>query len=273
MVPSFLLSLREGLEAALIIGVLLGTLRKMRRPDLEWLVWLGTGSAVIVSILVAVFIYLVGASFEGQVEAIFEGTMMLLAAGVLSWMIFWMSRQARTVQTQLETDVRRAALGAGRRALVVVAFLAVVREGIELALFLTAVSFASDATQTLLGAALGIGVVVLLSWGLSASLLKLNIRSFFRVTSVILVVFAAGLVAHGVHELNEAGWVPPIVEHLWDINHLLDETSLPGQILKTLVGYNGNPSLTETLAYLAYFLAVFIGLRWQNRLLTMPQRT
>ncbi len=273
MLPSFLLTLREGLEAALIIGVLLGTLRKIHRQDLAGLVWVGTAGAVFVSLLVAFFINLIGATFEGQVEQIFEGIMMLLAAGVLTWMIFWMSRQARDRQTQLETDVRRAAIGTSRRALVLVAFLAVVREGIELALFLSAVSFASDPSQTLIGAGLGIGVVVLLSWALSASLLKLNIRNFFRVTSVILIVFAAGLVAHGVHELNEASWVPAIIEHVWDINHVLDETSLSGQVLKTLLGYNGNPSLTETLAYIAYFLAIFVGLRWQNRLLTVTQQT
>jgi high-affinity iron transporter len=272
MLPSFLLSLREGLEAALIIGVLLGTLRKIRKPELGWLVWLGTGSAVLVSILVALILSFIGAAFEGHVEEIFEGVMMLLAAGVLTWMIFWMSRQARAMQSQIETDVRRAAFSTGRRALILVAFLAVVREGIELALFLTAVSFASDAAQTLIGAGLGLGAVVLLSWALNASLLKLNIRNFFRVTSVILIVFAAGLVAHGVHELNEANWVPAIVEHLWDINHVLDETSLSGQVLKTLVGYNGNPSLTEVMAYLAYFALIFIGLRWQSRLLSVAQQ-
>ena len=131
---------------------------------------------------------------------------------------------------------------------------------------------AMDGLGSVLGALLGIGVVVLLSSAVSASLLKLNMRNFFRVTSAILILFAAGLVAHGVHELNEAGWVPVIIEHLWDINHILDESSLSGLILKTLLGYNGNPSLTEVLAYLVYFLALFFGFRWQSRQLTVTQQ-
>ena len=186
---------------------------------------------------------------------------MLVAAGVLTWMIFWMRRQARSLKNELETGVRHAAIQAGKGALFFLAFTAVLREGIELALFLTAAALASDAQQVLTGALLGLGTAILFGWSLFASILKLDLRLFFQVTGAMLILFAAGLVAYGVHELNEAGWVPVIVEHLWDINFILDEKSTAGAMLKALFGYNGNPSLTEVLAYLAYFIGIYLGLR------------
>jgi high-affinity iron transporter len=179
-------------------------------------------------------------------------------------MIFWMRRQARYLKSELETGVRRAASQAGMGALFLLAFTAVLREGIELALFLTAASMASGAQQTLTGSLLGLGTSILLGWSLFASIIKLDLRRFFQVTGALLILFAAGLVAHGVHEFNEAGWVPAVLEHLWDINFLLDENSTVGVVLKALFGYNGNPSLTEVLAYLAYFVAVYLGLRRES---------
>jgi high-affinity iron transporter len=186
---------------------------------------------------------------------------MFLAAGVLTWMIFWMSRQARHIKGQLESGVRKAVLQNGKWALFLLAFIAVLREGIELALFLTAAVFATDAAQTLIGSALGLGTSALLGWSLVATTMRLDLRRFFQVTGILLILFAAGLVAHGVHELNEVGWIPAVIEHVWDTNAILSDTSLLGEVLKTLLGYNGNPSLTEVLAYAAYFVAIAIGLR------------
>lgn len=262
MLPSFLLSLREGLEAALIVGILLGALRKMNRPQLRPTIWAGVLAALLLSLLAGLALTLLGLQFEGQAEKIFEGLIMLTAAGLLTWVIFWMNRQAREMRNDLEDGVRRAT---GRRALFGVSFLAVVREGVELALFLTAASFASDAASTLVGALLGLTAAIALGWLLSTAALRLNLGQFFRVTGILLILFAAGLVAHGVHELNEAGWIPAVIEHVWDTNSLLDENSVAGSLLKALFGYNGNPSLTEVLAYLAYLLAVLAGLRVAGR--------
>jgi high-affinity iron transporter len=195
---------------------------------------------------------------------------MLLAAGVLTWMIFWMNRQARSIRDELEAGVNRATAAGGGRALFSLAFLAVVREGIELALFLTAASFASDAQSTILGALLGLAVAVLLGWGLFASTVRLDLRRFFQVTGFLLILFAAGLVAHGVHEFNEVGWIPSVVEHVWDVNPILNENSTVGLMLKALFGYNGNPSLTEVLAYFAYFILILYSLRGVNRPVKAP---
>jgi high-affinity iron transporter len=261
MIPSYLLSLREGLEAALLIGIVLGALKKMNRSQLNLVVWSGTVSAVLVSLVTAFVLNAIGASFEGQAEEIFEGFAMLLAAGVLTWMIFWMQRQSRNLKTELELDVHRATLTNGKKALFILAFLVVVREGIELALFLTAAALTTTAQQTLLGALLGLATAILLGWLIFKTTVRLDLARFFKVTSVILILFAAGLVAYGVHEFNEAGLIPGVIERVWDINHILNEKSGVGLILKSLFGYNGNPSLTEVLAYLAYFAAITFGLR------------
>jgi len=264
LLTSLLLSLREGLEAALIIGILLGALRQIQRRDLAPAVWSGTVLALVISVLAALGLTVLGLSFEGPAEKIFEGFTMLLAAVVLTWMIFWMSRQAQTLKSGLEDDVQKATRS-GRGGLFLLAFFAVIREGIELALFLAAATFTTDSRQTLIGALLGLACAALLGLLLFASTLRLNLRQFFQVTGFLLLLFAAGLVAHGVHEFNEVGWIPSIVEHVWDLNPILDENSTLGQLLKSLLGYNGNPSLTEVLAYAAYLLSVILGLRSAGR--------
>ena len=265
MFPSYLLSLREGIEAALIVGIVLGALRQMRRTDLSSAVWLGVISASILSLLAGVLLTVLGLSFEGKAEEIFEGITMLLAAGVLTWMIFWMRRQARNIKGELESGVYKAAFAGGKRGLFALAFLSVLREGIELALFLAASVFASDVQQTLIGAFLGLGTAILLGWSLFATTLRLDLRRFFQVTGFLLILFAAGLVAHGVHEFNEAGVIPAVIKHVWDVNPILDENAVLGSMLKALFGYNGNPSFTEVLAYFTYLVAIFLGLQLSER--------
>lgn len=176
-------------------------------------------------------------------------------------MIFWMSRQSRTIKSELEFNVRRATSQSGKGALFFLAFIAVLREGVELALFLTASALATNLHETVLGAVLGLGGAAVLGWALFATTVRLNLKRFFLITGILLILFAAGLVASGMHEFIEIGWVPAIIEHVWNLNLILDENSIFGQILKTLFGYNANPSLTEVLTYLAYFATIGYGLR------------
>jgi high-affinity iron transporter len=261
MLPSYVLALREGLEAALIIGIVLGALQKIHRPDYNRFVWFGAGLAIAISLVTALILYSVGASFQGTAEEVFEGLMMLLAAGVLTWMIFWMQRQGRQIQTELEFDVRQATASGSAWALFSLAFVAVVREGIETAFFLTAAAFSATPAQTVVGGALGLSVAIVLGWLMFAAGRRLDVRAFFRVTSVLLILFAAGLVAHGVHELQEAALLPTLVEHVWDVNHILDEGGVLGTFLEALFGYNGNPSLLEVFSYLGYLFTVFLVTR------------
>jgi high-affinity iron transporter len=277
MLATYLLSLREGLEAALIIGIVLGAVSKIRRTDLKPSVWLGVLSAVGVSILTAVVLTSFGMSLEEESEMIFEGITMLIAAGILTWMIFWMGKQARFLKSELEDGVNKAAASTGKRAVFMLAFMAVVREGVELAIFITAAFFAGDPNQmmsntiqTLAGTILGLGTAALLGYTIFATTVRLDLRKFFQVTGIMLILFAAGLVAHGVHEFNEVGWIPVIIEHVYNINTILDENSVAGQLLKTLFGYNGNPSLTEMIAYFAYIITTSIFWRREN---TIPAKS
>ncbi|MCB0005289.1 MAG: FTR1 family iron permease [Anaerolineales bacterium] len=271
MLPAFLLALREGLEAALIVGIVLGALRKMNRDDLQPVVWAGTLTAVAVSAIAAIVLYQIGISLEGKAEEIFEGITMLLAAVVLTWMILWMRYQAKSRSQSLTAEIQAVAGQRSKQTLFAVAFLAIVREGIELALFLAAASFTSGGQATIWGAVLGLVVIIGVAWALFNRLIKLDMARFFKYTSIVLILFAAGLVAHGVHELNEAGLIAPLIEHVWNINPLLDENSFVGELLKTLFGYNGNPSLTEVLAYLGYFAVLFFGFRRQQKGMAMQQ--
>lgn len=253
MLPSFLLSLREGIEAALIIGIIIGMLIKINRAELKPVVWGGVILAILLSFAFGIGLNAIGMEFTGQFEAIFEGLAMLLAAAILTWMILWMQRQGGQIQRDLETKTMQATINGSSSALFLLAFLAVFREGIELALFLIATRMASDTLPVLIGAVLGLGVAILLGWILFTSTRRLNLKKFFLVTNILLLFFAAGLVAYGVHELIEAGWIPGIIDPVWDINHILSDSSEFGSILKALFGYNGNPALTEIIAYLGYF--------------------
>ncbi len=265
MLASFLLSLREGLEAALIIGIVLGVLVKLKRTDLNGVVWRGVGLATLLSLLAAIALNLLGMEFEGRGEEIFEGVAMLLAAGVLTWMIFWMQKHGGTLKNEIEAQTNQAALGKGQKALFALAFLAVFREGIELALFLLAARLTSSPLQTVLGALLGLIGAAILGWILFTSTMKLSLHNFFGATNILLIIFAAGLVGLGVHEFNEAGVIPSVIENVWDFNGVLSDKSETGLILKALVGYNGNPSLTEVGAYISYLLVLIAILLTQRR--------
>jgi high-affinity iron transporter len=277
MLPTYLLSLREGLEAALVIGIVLGAVSKIRRDDLKSTVWLGILSAIGVSILTAIVLTFLGMSLKDPAEAIFEGITMLIAAGILTWMIFWMGKQARFLKSEIEAGIHKAAASAGKSAVFWLAFVAVVREGIELALFVTAAFFAgsqaevtsiSNIVQTLVGTILGVGTATLLSWTLLASTIRLDLRRFFQVTGFLLILFAAGLITHGIHEFVEVGWIPAMIDHVWNLSSILNEESLLGPLLQTLFGYNSSPSLTEMIAYVAYIATVVIFWRRDNQITT-----
>ena len=266
MAAAALIALREGLEAALIVGIVLGYLRKIGYLEGRRSVWVGVLVAVLGSLGFAFIIQLVGMELEGRAEQIFEGATMFLAVGVLTWMIFWMRYQARLIKTSLEQDVQKAVETGTKWGLVLVAFTAVFREGVETALFLSAAAFAADSQGTLIGAALGLAAAVLIGYLIYATTVRLNIRLFFNITSVLLLLFAAGLLAHGIHEFQEAGLIPTVNEHVWDTNQVLDENSSAGQMLKAVFGYNGNPSLEEVVGYVGYWVAVLLGLRlWMER--------
>lgn len=270
MAAGFLLALREGLEAALIIGVAMSVLRRARLPQLERLVWLGMSAAAAVSLLVGLALTLAGARLEGSAEQAFDGVTMLLAAGLLTWMVFWLRSQGGRAQRGLEADVQRVAGGGQSWALFWLAFLAILREGIELSLFLVAAGLQSGTATTLVGALAGLATAAAVGWAIFTTTLRMNVRRFFALTGGLVVLFAAGLVGHGVRELVEAGWLPGLVDPVWSTSRWLPEQSLLGSILTTLFGYHADPSLSEIIAYCGYLIAVLAA---SLRLAAVPRRT
>ncbi len=253
MLSSLLITLREGLEAALIIGIILAYLARTENRQGFKPVWLGASLAVVVSLIAGAAIYLLAGEFSGQAEEIFEGLAMFVAVGVLTWMIFWMRRQAVDIKAHLHTQIQSVLSGGSSLGLATIAFVVVVREGIETVLFLfAAVRIAESPISFASGGFLGLAIAIAIGYSIYKGTSRLNLRTFFNVTSVVLIVFAAGLLAHGLHEFHEAGIIPPLVEHVWDINHILQEKSTFGRFLTALFGYNANPSLVEVVAYFSY---------------------
>ena len=255
MLSALLITFREGLEAALIIGIILAYLNNTGNRDRSKHVWIGTALAVFVSLVVGAVIYFSAGQLEGRSEEIFEGIATLTAAGVLTWMIFWMRKQAVNIKKHLHAQIQ-SALGKGSTfGLLGLAFVAVVREGIETVLFLfAAVRVSESALLSAVGGILGLAIAIGVGYGIYKGTSKLNLSTFFKVTGLLLILFAAGLLAYGVHELQEAGIIPVVIEHVWDINHVIPEASIIGRFLAAIFGYNANPSLLEVIAY-----CVFLG--------------
>lgn len=252
MAQSLLITLREGLEAALIVSIMLAYLARSGFRQQFGSIWRGVAAAVIVSLGAGFVLFAVAGEFEGRGEEIFEGLAMLTAVVVLSYMVIWMKRQAVNIRAHLEAQVKAALKEGTSFALALLAFVVVVREGLETALFLFTTARTATPLQTLVGGILGLAVAVALGYAIYRGSRRLNLRTFFEVTGILIILFAAGLLARGIHELQEAGILPTIVEHVWDINPVLDEKAGVGSFLKGLFGYNGNPSLLEVIAYIAY---------------------
>lgn len=260
MLGALLITLREGLEAALIIGIILAYLARTNNRQGFKPVWLGASLAVLVSLITGAIIYSVAGELSGRAEEIFEGLAMFLAVGVLTWMVFWMRRQAINIRGELQAQIQSALTRGSSFGLIAIAFLAVVREGIETVLFLFAATrTAESAISFTLGGILGLAIAIAIGYGVYKGTTRLNLRTFFNVTSLVLLIFAAGLLAHGIHEFHEAGIIPPIIEHVWDLNGVIPETSNFGRFLTAIFGYNGNPSLVEVIAYVIYLISVLIG--------------
>jgi high-affinity iron transporter len=262
MGASFVIALREGIEAALIVSIILAYLKQLEATDRSRLVWWGTLLAVVLSAIVGTAVFVAGAEFEGTTEQVFEGLVTLAAVGVLTWMIFWMRRQGARIRSELQEKVDTA-LVAGGFALAGLAFFAVLREGVETALFLyaaangTAVEGAEVAPAAqLVGAALGLALAIVLGVLIYRGGIRMNLRSFFRITGWILIVVAAGLFAYGLHELQEAGWLPILEAHAYDVSSSLPDDSGLGAILRGLVGYNADPTWLEVVGWAAYLVIV-----------------
>lgn len=273
MIAGFIITFREILEAALIVGIILSYLVRTHQTQYKKTVLWGTLSGIGASILGAFLFSKFAGGFSGRTEEIFEGITMLVGAALLTTMILWMMKQkhiAQELEQKVASELQADTRGLG---LFLLVFVAILREGIETVIFLSSASF-SAGDSTIIGAIAGIIFAIAVGYALFIGALNINLKRFFNLTSILLILFAAGLVAHGVHELQEAGVIPIIIEHVWDINPPINpdgtypplhEKGVIGELLKGLFGYNGNPSLLEVLSYLGYLTLVLLLWRKEER--------
>lgn len=252
MLAALVIALREGLEAALIVGIVFAYLAKLGRRDGFAAVWGGIGSAVLVSAAVAaLFLGWLG-GYGGEVEELYEIVAMLSAVAVLTYVIVWMHNQMRGHKAQLEARVAGALEQNSLWALGVLVFVIVAREGIELVLFLYAAAITSTPLQAVAGTLLGISAAAALGYAIYRGSRRLNLRAFFTVTGSLLVVFGAGLLGKSVHGLQEIGAVPFMTGAVWDTSGLLSEESPLGTFLSTVAGYDPEPTALQLIAYILY---------------------
>jgi high-affinity iron transporter len=255
---NYLIGLREGLEASLVVVILIAYLVKTERRYLLPRIWAGVGCALLISLAFGALLTYGprGLTFEAQ-EAL-GGTLSIIAVGFVTWMVFWMARHARGLSGELRGRLDTAA-DAGRVSLVAVAFLAVGREGLETALFLWAATQAATnsdgSTLTpLLGALLGILTAVAMGFAFYKGVLKINLAKFFKWTGVILIVVAAGVLAYGVHDLQEAGILPGLNNLAFDVSKQVPPDSWQGTLLKGTLNFSPATTWLEATAWIAYVI-------------------
>lgn len=258
------LTAREALEAALIVGIVVAYLKKTGRPDLKRYVYFGVAGAVITSVALGAGILLLYGGLSGILATVFEGLASLTAAIVLTYMIFWMARNSRKVKGELEAKVDASVTSGYLFGITILAFVAVAREGLETVLFLSAFAM-RDLASTAVGVTLGAMMVTGLSIGMMRGVYRLNISQFFKYTSVILLVFAAGLVAGGIHEFAEvaedAGTeLGPLFSKAYDLKipkaSLMGNDGAVGSILKATLGYRTSAEWALVFTYLGYWMVV-----------------
>ena len=255
-ISALLLTLREGTEMALVVGIVLAYIGQIGARHARRWVWFGVALASLVSLGFLGVLNALDREFEGATEQLFEGTTMLLAAAFLTWMILWMSRNARSLKGELQRGVT-AALESGGAAwgVFLLVFFAVVREGVELALLL----FAAPGEGKLLGTVVGLAGAIAIGVLIYAFGRRVDLRTFFRITTILLVIFAAGLVSHAAHEFAEAGLLAGIEgPTLWSTKDLLPQDEGLGAILRSLFGYADSPHAIEVVAYIGYFVVAWL---------------
>jgi len=252
MLGNFLIGLREGLEATLVVVILMAYLVKTGRSRLLPKLWIGIGAAVSVSIAFGALLTFGprGLTFEAQ-EAI-GGSLSIIAVGMVTWMVFWMARTARTLGTELHGKIDAAATGAAW-GIILVGALSVGREGLETALFLWAAAQATgESTVPLLGAVLGLAVAVLLGYLLHRGVLRINLGKFFTITGIFLILVAGGVLSYGIHDLQEAGIVPGLHSLAFDVSGAIPPDSWYGTLLKGTFNFSPATTWLEAIAWWAY---------------------
>ncbi len=261
MIPSLLIMVREGFEAALVVAIVFAYLRRIGRLDLARAAWIGVAGAVALAVAIGVAIHLTLGGLEGTTKWRAFAAVSLLAVCVLTWMIFWMRRQSRGIKGDLERGIDSALAsedGNVRRAIFGVTFLAVVREGVEAALFLIAAATSDSGSQVLLGAVAGIAIASVLGFVVYAGGRRIPMSAFFTVTGLVIVVFAAGLVARTVLYLQVSGDIGSFADSVYDLTRYswLTQSTEVGRFLAAMFGWDPRPSIEQVTGWVGFFVPV-----------------
>jgi high-affinity iron transporter len=260
MLATLVIFLREGIEASMIIAILLAYLDRIGHRDHFRDVFLGVGAALLLATAGGVIAYETIRSYDGsRVQTIFETATYLVAAAVLTYMTFWMRKHARSLSKELRARAEAALDGRARWGLGLLAFQAVGREGLETVVFTLAIIFSTTAASALSGAAIGLAGSLVIAFVIYRLGHKLNLSRFFTVIGVLLMVFAAGLLADSVQNLQELGWLPVLNAPMWHSAALLSEDSSFGDVLHSFFGYSDAPTPLQLLIYVGYLAIVVIA--------------
>jgi high-affinity iron transporter len=265
VLPTFVIGLREGVEASLIVGIIAAFLNQQgAHRELRWM-WAGVGLAVAICVMAAVGLQILNSELPQKQQEGLETVVALVAVAMVTFMIVWMRRNARG----LSSELRRSAAGALAQgsvwALVGMAFLAVIREGLETAVFLLAAFQASgDSTSAGLGAALGIAVAIVIGYAIYKGGLRLNLARFFMVTGLLLVLVAAGLVLSAIHTAHEAGWLNSFQDTAFSMSWLVQPGTVGSSLLTGVLGLQPRPTVGETFGWLIYAVPMFLYVAWPH---------
>ena len=275
MLANFLIGLREGLEAGLIVGILVAYLNKLGRRDILPRLWVGIAAAIILSLGVGAILTWGPYGLSFQAQEILGGGLSILAVGLVTWMIFWMGKHARALKGELQgkLDAAIAETGLG---IVVIGFVSVGREGVETALFIWAsvkssAAASDNAVESTIGAFLGIAVAVAIAYLIYRGFVRINLSRFFLWTGLFLVLVAAGVLSYGVGDLQEAGLIPGYGQAAFSIAHVIQPTTWYGTVLGGLFNFTPEPTWAQFIAWAAY-LAVVTPL-FLRQVTAVPPRT
>jgi high-affinity iron transporter len=265
--PTFVIGLREGLEAALIVGIVAAFLAQEGRRDALRSMWIGVAVAVLVCVAVGVGLHVVGQELPEREQEAMETVIAAVAVGAVTFMIVWMRRHARGLKAELQSSAASALARGSTAALVGMAFFAVIREGFETAVFLLAAFDAStNATAAGLGATFGVLLATAVGYGIYRGGVHLNLSRFFRATGAVLVLVAAGLVASALHTAHEVGWFNSLQDQALDLTWLVKPGTVTASLLTGMLGLQPQPTVGEAIGYLLYAVPMMLYVLWPDRL-------
>jgi len=286
-VPLFL-AFREGLEAVLVIVIIILYLKNSKQTYYYKYVSLGGVMAIIMSILFAILFNSFFGGFSGSLEAIFEGFTFIISGIFIVTLILWMSKEGPKLKKSIENRIEQSIETQKVFSITILTFVIIIREGIELVLLLTGATSVGSLNQidVIIGSLIGLSVSALIGILTFYGIKSINLTKFFKITNIMLILFAAGLITYGIHELIEAGLINPIIEEVWNIKSILPESfpdgnpatpeflEIIGSLLKTLFGYNANPSLLEVIVYplLISLIGIISLFLWKKNSLLLNEK-